>query len=68
MKVKGEGFSYYTPTPTKLLDKTIWNPRPVIGLVSRAVIGSADSFPFFTPPKEKILAPHPDPTSPEGPP
>jgi hypothetical protein len=49
--------------PTKLLDKTIWNPRPVIGLVSRAVISYLGD-PFFRQPKAKLLAPHPDPTSP----
>jgi hypothetical protein len=36
MKVK-------TP-PTKLLDKTFWNPRPEIDLASRAVSGESNSF------------------------
>ena len=31
----------------KLLDKTIWNPRPVIDLLSRAVFESGVSFLHF---------------------
>ena len=29
---------------TELLDKTIWNPRPVIGLLTRAIRESGGSF------------------------
>jgi hypothetical protein len=32
-------------SPTKLLDKTIWNPRPVVDLTSRAITESGGSFP-----------------------
>jgi hypothetical protein len=31
-------------SPTKLLDKKIWNPRPVIDLTSRAIAESGGSF------------------------
>jgi hypothetical protein len=31
-------------SPTELLDKTIWNPRPVIDLLSRAITESGGSF------------------------
>jgi hypothetical protein len=37
-KMKGKTSS------TKLLDKTIWNPRPVIGLLSRPITGPSGSF------------------------
>jgi hypothetical protein len=39
---------------TELLDKTIWNPRPVVGLLSRATRESGGSF---------LLPPHPTTTS-----
>jgi hypothetical protein len=34
-------------SPTKLLDKTIWNPHPEIDLASRAVSGESNSFRLF---------------------
>ena len=41
---------------TKLLDKTIWNPRPEIDLASRAVSGESSPFRlFFRPQKLKIF-------------
>jgi hypothetical protein len=33
--------------PTKLLDKTIWNPHPEIDLASRAVSGDSNSLRLF---------------------
>jgi hypothetical protein len=43
-------------SPTKLLDKTFWNPRPEIDLASRAVSDESSSFRlFFKPPKLKIF-------------
>jgi hypothetical protein len=38
---KGKAYS------TRFLDKTIWNPRPVIDLLSRAVFESGVSFLHF---------------------
>jgi hypothetical protein len=34
-------------SPTKLLDKTIWNPRPETDLASRAVSHEPNSFRLF---------------------
>ena len=34
-------------SPTKLLDKTIWNPHPEIDLASWAVSGESNSFRLF---------------------
>ena len=39
----------------KLLDKTIWNPRPVIDLLSRAVFESGVSFLHFLGPTFSAL-------------
>ena len=47
-------------SPTTLLDKTTWNPRPVIDLVWRAVSAARvlqGLSAFFRPPKAKIFAP-----------
>ena len=40
---------------TELLDKTIWNPRPVIDLLSRAVFESGVSFLHFLGPTFSAL-------------
>ena len=56
---EGEGLSY--PYDTFTVDKTIWNPHPVIGLVSRAVtavvLRSPPSFFYVT--ESKNIGPPP---------
>ena len=53
-------------SPTKLLDKTIWDPRPVIGLASLAVSGSVDYYLLFLGHRKQKYWPTQIPRSPAG--